>query len=83
MLARNHYGQGGKKRIQYSVPPLLFGSIALAERVYKREENKNDSKIYLIVYVIYFIYYEINILFIFIYFYLFCLFFFSINTTKD
>lgn len=42
-VARKHYGQGGVKRVNYSLPPLVFGAVKLAERIYRREESKDDA----------------------------------------
>lgn len=42
-IARKHYGLGGDKRIIYSLPPLVFGSLALVKRIHAREEEKADE----------------------------------------
>jgi vacuolar protein sorting-associated protein 35 len=41
--ARKHFGQGGTQRIEYTLPALVFGSLALAVRVAAREEAKDAS----------------------------------------
>jgi len=35
--SRKHFGQGGTQRIEYTLPPLVFGSLELVKRVNKRE----------------------------------------------
>lgn len=41
--ARKHFGQGGTQRIEYTLPALVFGSLALAVRIHAREEAKDPS----------------------------------------
>jgi len=41
--ARKHYGQGGDRRIPYSLPPLVFGCLKLARRIFSREEAEKES----------------------------------------
>jgi vacuolar protein sorting-associated protein 35 len=41
--ARKHFGQGGTQRIEYTLPALVFGSLALSVRVHAREEAKDAS----------------------------------------
>ena len=41
--ARKHFGQGGTQRIEYTLPALVFGSLALAVRVHAREEAKDAT----------------------------------------
>ena len=41
--ARKHFGQGGTQRIEYTLPALVFGSLALSVRVHAREEAKDGS----------------------------------------
>jgi len=41
--ARKHFGQGGTQRIEYTLPALVYGSLALAERVHAREEAKDAA----------------------------------------
>jgi len=41
--ARKHFGQGGTQRIEYTLPALVFGSLALAVRVAAREEQKDAN----------------------------------------
>jgi len=43
VAARKHYGQGGTRRIQYSLPPLVFGSLQLALHIFAREEKKDAN----------------------------------------
>jgi len=40
--ARKHFGQGGTQRIEFTLPPMVFGSLSLAKRIHDREQ-KNDS----------------------------------------
>lgn len=35
--SRKHFGQGGIHRIEYTLPPLVFGSLNLVKRVHARE----------------------------------------------
>jgi len=35
--ARKFFGQGGTQRIEYTLPPLVFGSLELAKKVHARE----------------------------------------------
>jgi len=37
--ARKYFGTGGPQRIEYTLPPMVFGSLALARRVFAREEK--------------------------------------------
>lgn len=41
--ARKYFGQGGERRIEYTLPPLVFGSLSLARYVFQREEKKDDG----------------------------------------
>lgn len=41
--ARKHFGQGGTQRIEYTLPPLVFGSLQLAQRIHQREEAKDAA----------------------------------------
>jgi vacuolar protein sorting-associated protein 35 len=40
--ARKHFGLGGQHRIEYTLPPLVYGSLELALRIHAREQA-NDS----------------------------------------
>jgi vacuolar protein sorting-associated protein 35 len=40
--ARKHFGQGGTQRIEFTLPPMVFGSLSLAKRIHEREQ-KNDA----------------------------------------
>lgn len=42
-LARKYFGQGGTQRIEHTLPPLVFGSLELAKRVFAREEKSADA----------------------------------------
>lgn len=41
--ARKHFGQGGTLRIEFTLPPMVFGSLQLALRVWAREEAKDAT----------------------------------------
>eukprot|EP01006_Ploeotia_vitrea_P035991 TRINITY_DN65957_c0_g1_i1.p1 TRINITY_DN65957_c0_g1~~TRINITY_DN65957_c0_g1_i1.p1 ORF type:complete len:795 (-),score=534.20 TRINITY_DN65957_c0_g1_i1:64-2295(-) len=41
--ARQHYGRGGVRRIQHSLPPLVFGSLALAARAHEKEQKRDED----------------------------------------
>jgi len=41
--ARKYFGQGGTQRIEYTLPPLVFGSLQLALRIHARETGGDDS----------------------------------------
>ena len=41
--ARKYFGQGGTQRIEYTLPPLVFGSLQLALRIHARETAGDDS----------------------------------------
>lgn len=41
--ARKHFGQGGTQRIEYTLPALVFGTLALAGRIQAREEAKDST----------------------------------------
>jgi vacuolar protein sorting-associated protein 35 len=42
--ARRHYGtDSSKRRLDYTLPPLVLASLALATRVHAREEKKDES----------------------------------------
>jgi len=46
VIARKFFGQGGMKRIQYTLVPLVFGALQLARQVYAREQylvSQNDQ----------------------------------------
>jgi vacuolar protein sorting-associated protein 35 len=40
---RKHFGQGGTQRIEYTLPPLLFGVLKLLERVQVREKEGDET----------------------------------------
>jgi hypothetical protein len=40
--ARKHFGQGGTRRIAYTLPPLIFGSMSLARRINDRVAAARD-----------------------------------------
>lgn len=44
LIARKHFGQGGPKRIKYTLAPLVFGVLKLALRL---KDHQNEV-IYLI-----------------------------------
>ena len=41
--ARKFFGQGGTQRIEYTLPPLVFGSLQLALRIHAREQAGEES----------------------------------------
>jgi len=41
-IARDDFGKGGTQRIEYTLPPMIFGSLELAKRVQAREQA-NDT----------------------------------------
>lgn len=43
--ARIHFGRGGTQRIEYTLPPLVFGSLQLAKRVRAREVAEEPVKV--------------------------------------
>jgi len=43
--ARKHFGRGGTQRIETSLPPLVFGSMALVQRVKGREDKKEEMQV--------------------------------------
>ena len=42
--ARKHFGQGGIKRIQYTLVPLVFGALRLAQTLYRVESSGKKGK---------------------------------------
>jgi vacuolar protein sorting-associated protein 35 len=44
VAVRKHFGQGGSDRIQYSLPPLVYGCLALVKRIRAREEDKDAEE---------------------------------------
>eukprot|EP01116_Phalansterium_solitarium_P025591 TRINITY_DN9862_c0_g2_i1.p1 TRINITY_DN9862_c0_g2~~TRINITY_DN9862_c0_g2_i1.p1 ORF type:complete len:802 (-),score=347.22 TRINITY_DN9862_c0_g2_i1:1227-3578(-) len=42
VTARKHFGQGGPRRIPFTLPPLVFKAIALALRCYGRSSQDGD-----------------------------------------
>lgn len=42
---RKHFGQGGTQRIEYTLPPLVFGVLRLLQRVYVREQAGDETLI--------------------------------------
>ena len=45
MMARRHFGQGGVKRIQYTLVPLIFGALRLAQVVRKLETSEEPPQL--------------------------------------
>jgi len=45
MTARRHFGQGGVKRIQYTLVPLIFGALRLAQVVRKMETSEEPPQL--------------------------------------
>ncbi len=41
---RKYFGQGGTARIEYTLPPMVYGAMKLAERAYLREEGKGGAE---------------------------------------
>jgi vacuolar protein sorting-associated protein 35 len=41
VTARKHFGAGGVKRIEYTLPPMVFRSLELARRIRAREDAKD------------------------------------------
>jgi len=41
--ARTYFGQGGMLRVEYTLPPLVFASLSLAQRVWAREQKDGAS----------------------------------------
>lgn len=43
LVARKYFGQGGAQRMEYTLPPLVFGALALSARIRAREEAKDAT----------------------------------------
>lgn len=41
---RKHFGTGGTQRIEYTLPPLIFGTFELIRRVQARETDESEEK---------------------------------------
>lgn len=43
--ARKFFGQGGTQRIEYTLPPLVFGSLEFTKRVHAREQKGEEVEL--------------------------------------
>jgi len=44
-LARKHFGHGGTQRIEFTLPPMVYGSLQLAQRTHAREQKGEEMSV--------------------------------------